>query len=920
MEAFLKIIAREIVAHHAHEMEKVVVVLPGNRAGVYLRKFLSEEMGRPFMAPRFFIFPSFIQWYSGKRTVSNTELVYMLYEAYCSACGSEAEPFLSFVKWADTALKDFNDADQYLVKGNQLFRDLRDYKEIDNWSFTMDPLTAPQEHYLQFWNRLVTIFEAFHRRMHETEKYSYAYLTRLCSEGTMNLSASEEQSKFWFVGLSSLSPAEDTVVQMLVNTHQAQVRMDADRFYIDQPYHEAGMYLRAYRNKHKLEMTDLLRTTEKEMVTHECTTSYGEALALCEYLMTLQEDELRRTAIILSDEKLLHVFLHRLPPLPVPVNIALGTRLDKMAVTQLMAAALQLHRKRNTKGYFHFSDVWFFIRQPALLPILQSDVASIGAYMRKKVWRRIGQPQWDELCQQFPDLKKLEAVFNREIVSVHEAIALLQSLLTILDEIDSDDRTWQAGIKSIGSLLGDWKVLIQRFSFIEDLAAFETVFKLFTSRETVTFQGDPLNGLQVLNMVESRAVDFDILCIVGANDDILPGSSNEQSLIPYDLRVIHKMPTYAEREATYSYTLYRLLHRAKHIHFFYSTISDEFNGTERSRYITQLMEELPSANPQFKIREEFFSLKADESNAKADEVENEEHAQKRMRAWLASGISPTALNKLNACPLDFYYRYIVSLGEEEEMEETISSRTLGIVVHEVLEHFYQPRLQRVIADEEFNDFFPSIEQRVKESIERNYAQVGEEMVGYNRLVQEVAVHMVKSTLEADQRTMRENNANGKPHLVMAVELELKAEVPVEKWGFDSPIHLRGKIDRMDTIGNDWVVIDYKTGSVDEREIKLKSDNIIVRGGDKGKGLQLFTYLYLMHHAGKDLSVTQACIFALANRDKDYYFSCDSALSISTDQIDLFEQELVQLVQETLFGANFAHNPESKYCEYCRTNS
>ena len=116
------------------------------------------------------------------------------------------------------------------------------------------------------------------------------------------------------------------------------------------------------------------------------------------------------------------------------------------------------------------------------------------------------------------------------------------------------------------------------------------------------------------------------------------------------------------------------------------------------------------------------------------------------------------------------------------------------------------------------------------------------------------------------------------------------------------------------------MIDYKTGSVNDRDLKLKSDNIIVRGGEKGKGLQLFTYLYLMHHAGKNLENTSACIFALANREQDYYFTMDSKETIHTDHIDLFEQELIELVKETLFGAKFAHNPASKYCEYCRTNS
>ena len=254
------------------------------------------------------------------------------------------------------------------------------------------------------------------------------------------------------------------------------------------------------------------------------------------------------------------------------------------------------------------------------------------------------------------------------------------------------------------------------------------------------------------------------------------------------------------------------------------------------------------------------------------------------------------------------------------MEETISSRTLGTIVHEVLENFYRPRLKRIILDSEFEEFYPTILDQVKASIEKNYAQTGEDMVGYNRLIQEVAIHMVKSTLEADQRVMAENNAAGKPHMVMEVEEKYTADIPVEKYGFDSPIKIQGKLDRIDAIGNEWVVIDYKTGSVDASEVKIKSDNVIVRGGEKGKALQLFIYLYLMHHSGKELERTSACIFALANRDTDYFFSCDGVETITPSLIELFEQELIDLVQETLLGAKFAHNSESKYCEYCRANT
>lgn len=917
-DSFLYQIAQEIVAAHPSDLHKVVVVLPGNRAGVFLRKYLSEIKGEAFLAPRFFIFPEFIQWATDRRTAPSIELTYMLYQAYQTTCGQEAEPFVVFMKWADTALKDFNDADQYLVKGSALFKDLRDYKEIDQWSFNLDPLSQAQEEYLVFWKKLAEIFDAFHRRMHETEKYSYAYLTRLCAEGLWSKKSEEEETVFWFVGLTSFSPAEELVVRKLVDEKRAQVRWDADRFYVEHPFHEAGYFLRKLKRKMPVVLGDVLRHSEKKMVVYESTTAFGQLLGLSEYLTTLTADELRDTAVIIADERLLNVFMHRLPTLPVPVNVALGMRLDRMAVCQLLAALLRLHKRASGKNFFFFPDVAFFFRQTALIPLFQMELSEVVSFIQKKVWRRLGKREWEELVIEFPTLTQLSFVFDQPADGIISMLDVLRKMLVLLRTVETDDKTWQAGWKSMTALLGEWDLLIQRYSFIQDLAAFDTIFKRFTAREQVTFQGDPLNGLQVVNMVESRAVDFRFVCVIGANDDVLPGGLNEQSLVPQDLRSLYGMPTYTEREATYAYTFYRLLHRAEEVRFFYSAVSTDFKGTERSRYITQLMEELPEINSRFTIEEKKINLRADDQAVRADEMENDEVSKQRLKDLLAHGISPSALNRLITCPLDFYFRYIVGMGEEEEMEETISAKTMGTVVHQVLENFFGPRLDRAIEQDEFVAFLNTVPEQLDDALRQHYTGATGELSGYNTLIRSVALRMIESSLQNDKERMVEAQLSGMPLHVHAVEEKLTRQLDVAAHGGTFPIRLQGKADRIDVQGNKWNVIDYKTGKVEAKEVAKKDNDFL--DPQQTKAVQLLTYIYLLAGRGIDPTNITAEIVSLANREEECKFMYQKSETIGETELVEFEQQLVALMQSTLEAPKFVHNKASNYCEYCRSIS
>ncbi len=83
---------------------------------------------------------------------------------------------------------------------------------------------------------------------------------------------------------------------------------------------------------------------------------------------------------------------------------------------------------------------------------------------------------------------------------------------------------------------------------------------------------------------------------------------------------------------------------------------------------------------------------------KDDPKDSGDHC-KSSRNVAAQGFSPSALTTYIRNPLDFYKQYVLGLREREEVEETVAYNTLGNVVHDSLEKFYEQWLDRELTIE-----------------------------------------------------------------------------------------------------------------------------------------------------------------------------------------------------------------------------
>ncbi|MFM7731140.1 MAG: PD-(D/E)XK nuclease family protein, partial [Flavobacteriales bacterium] len=399
-------------------------------------------------------------------------------------------------------------------------------------------------------------------------------------------------------------------------------------------------------------------------------------------------------------------------------------------------------------------------------------------------WVYVDEKKLNEIKSGYPELTFLIDLLNASITPAD----LVVSLNEVLQHITSKDEFALTASRKIHELLVTMSGLLQRYEFIGDDQALRALFQMIAQREKIYYRGEPIDGLQVLSIHETRGIDFKHVFLLGCNEDNMPGPHVYSSFIPYDLRLHYGLPLPQDADAVYAYTLYRLFHRAESIRFYFATVSSDFKSAEQSRYITQIISEWIPRNSSLElIRQRVQTPAVVKQNF---EYQNNEWVKKRLDELFAYGISPSAMNKYNQCKLDFYFRYIIGLGEEDEVEEQMSSATFGSIVHFVLEEFYAGFIDGYPNVQDFAELKSSLQTRLESAMKRKYKSQSTKY-GFNYLAVEVAKQMLEKYIDYELSEIEQ----GIQRKVVGAEVTLSAEIDVQKHGWDRPIKLKGLADR-----------------------------------------------------------------------------------------------------------------------------
>ncbi|MCT4623784.1 MAG: PD-(D/E)XK nuclease family protein, partial [Schleiferiaceae bacterium] len=367
------------------------------------------------------------------------------------------------------------------------------------------------------------------------------------------------------------------------------------------------------------------------------------------------------------------------------------------------------------------------------------------------------------------------------------------------------------------------------------------LYKTALSTEQISFYGEPLQGLQVMGILETRTLDFDTVIMTSLNEGVLPSGKSNNSFIPFDVRRHYEMPVHKERDAIYAYHFYRLLQRAKNIHLIYNSASSGLGAKEKSRFILQLQSELNGKGVTYEEKEASIYVKEESLNG-LDKMEKTAALKNDILAFLKKGVSPTALSEYVRNPLDFYFNRILGVYDADEIEETIGHATLGSVIHDTLENLYKPFIGTFPERNDFDAIKGKASSELRLNFERHYKK-GQMREGKNLLIFQVSETMVNNFLTSDRTRAEGFKKEGRTIQILSLEEMLDRSVYVPE--LDETIRLRGKADRIEKIGNDIYIIDYKTGSVEQQNLNIKSlEDMYNPDLEKEKVLQLLLYAYM----------------------------------------------------------------------------
>jgi ATP-dependent helicase/nuclease subunit B len=953
MDNFISKVAQFIAEHHTNYAH-LTVVLPSRRAQKYIQQELYRLHGHPIFSPNFITIDQFAKSLIDEELIDSMDLLFRFYKVFTSLGNNE--DFETFLNWAPMLIADCNEIDRYLVDANQLFRNLRDVKELENWSFEQGrTLSESQKRFLDFWDQLKSYYEIINAELEQSGLvYSGAVFRKALEKFDEKIDLTYPNQSFLFAGFNALSESETQLMERLVKRGRAHVLAEADSFYMNNPNHEAGLFIRKTKDRipeMQIMLSESLTQGAKQIELIECAQAGSMLKVTQDLLAKMSPSELNSTVLLLADESLIVPAIKHLPKSIEKANITLGLPLKLTALRPWLELIFEFQNNFlyfNTDAQYHKTLLAFF-RHPFMERFLSDSDRKLVLLEERnivkfnKIFTKLKTDEFSENVQLV--LKKVFAPWKNDFSQALRIILELnQSVFDALSE--SDDLVERSALFHFQESMKPLQLVFERDYVPEmTLRSFEKFFNMRWMRESVAYYGNPIDGLQVMGLLETRLLSFKNLIVVGLNEGIMPPKNNINSLIPMDLRRYFQLPLPTEKDALFAHHFYRLLADAENIHILYSTNQgDDISAAEPSRYIKQIELELAGQNRQIQVNKTSYNIPV---NLSVDELsfENSEVIQQRVLDQFEHGFSPSAMNKFLSCPLDYYFRYVLKYADDEDVEENVEHSTFGTVVHEVLEFLYLPFVGAPsIRIEDIRQMLQicnaEVDKRFKAKFESN-VELFERGAMYFASI--AAKNQIRRFLNQEIKLLAENS--DKTLKIIALEQKLEHELSINFEGETRKIKLSGFIDRLDQWGDQIRIVDYKTGACKPEDVRVsgtvaaKIFKVIQDSGELNAdalsefgnlgarhAIQLLFYAVLYRanygkvpdlvgiYSLRNVNAGLQCLdFAQPRKKADAH---DLSLD---DPLILFMEGFMQLVAQQILEIEvFEHDESSQYCKFCNS--
>ncbi len=905
---FLDKIAAYLLENLSKELSNTVIVLPNKRAKVFLIEALKKQIKTNILAPEIISIEDFVQNIAKVRSIDSIELLFEFYHVYLSITDkANQQSFELFANWAKTLLQDFNEIDRYLLDPTHVLSYLKDIEDIKKWGIEVENKTALLEKYIDFWKLLPKYYESLYAYLLQ-KKVGYQGLIYREAVGNLTEFSKElKESYYVFAGFNALNASEEKIIQHLITANQAEIFWDADQTFLNDPYHDAGLFLRRFKSNWKHYKSNPFEwivdefSQSKNIQVIGTPKTIGQAKIAGSIIENIIDNDptanLDKVAVVLGEENVLIPLLYALPSSVGALNITMGYSSKNNPAQILIAKLFKMHTNalsRNAKNYvFYYKDVLDILTHPLVEPYAQTS----------KLVKIINENNYTFIThQKLTDLNAIPSELFLLLFQKWESgsIAVLETVSTLLLAIknnlsndNEEDKITKSFVFAIFKVINKLINYYSQHPDIDKIDTLHAIYKQVIDLAAVSFEGEPLNGLQIMGVLESRVLDFDTVIVTSMNEGKLPAGKSQNSFIPYDVKRELGLPTFKEKDAIYTYHFYHLLQRAKNVFLLYNTESDGLDAGEKSRFITQLeVEKQPNHN----LSHEIYNAIVPETAYTPMAVDKSPLVMERLKEIAEVGFSPSALTSYIRNPMQFYFQKILRIREVEEVEENIALNTLGTIIHETLKALYDPFVGKFVSEANILNCFKLLDAEVLKQFKVVYKE-GEIKKGRNLLAFEVAKRNVFNFLKVELESIKSGDAIK----IIALETTFQRELTHPSLPF--PVLIKGNVDRIEERNGTIRIIDYKTGKVEKSSVTLKSWNGLTEDIKYDKIIQVLAYAYMYEKEakGKPIEVGIISFKNLKSGFLPFNFKEGKEVNYTIDSnvMDHFLNQMVLLLGEIL---------------------
>lgn len=895
---FLNKIIHELLAQSS-DLSEFNIVLPGKRPIVFIRRILEENNYSGFL-PNFFTVEELINQIADKQPIQGISLWLFAFDVYKSLNLIPRDNFSDFLKWFPTLQKDWDDILKFSESGDQVvLQYMFDEERIKDWAQNLgEDDEVPRKKFLNFWKNMNVFLPVLKQKLQE-KNWATSGMIHETAKAEIDHFAKNTKEKFVFCGFNAFTPVEEKLVRSLLKWDKGQCFFQADHYYFDDERQEAGKFLRNHKTWKEFNDHRAFNWIEddfnqpKNIKVYEVSGNITQTKVLPEIFKEIENKTYSNTAVVLLDENLLPASLDVMYGVQ-NLNITMGFPLKNLsfsnAVKQLFYLQKQLEKNKSS---YYYRDVFPILEE---LPKSAEDELVINQFKAKVEERNIVYISRKLLQELLGELSYSNLLQKADSTNVY-----LDALIDFCKKVkwlEIDDIQYE----NVSHFENSFRIIknqLSPYDFEITMETLEVLINQHINSESIDFQGEPLRGLQIMGLLETRLLNFENVILLSVNEGKLPLGNSQNTYIPFDIRKFFDLHTFLENDSIYAYHFYRLIQDSQNVHLLFNALSSGVNSGEKSRFITQI--EMESSHH---IEHLIIENSSEPIITEPVEFIKTPVVLEKLEKWKEK-VSASHLTSYLYNPVDFYLSKILNTSENDEIEEELSVKNYGNLVHYTLQEVYEVLKGKVLKENDLKTSIKEIDKYIDIAIDKLKHQPEFYEKGMNFIHKAIAKKVIESILNYDLDLVKNGNK------LEILDIEKRFENVDFYLDASQKISFFGFIDRIDRLNGTLRIIDYKTAKIKNLIVKIDQDNVeeYFHNSDRKQALQLCIYQYVVQNLPEFWGLPiETGIWSFAEAKKGVV-----SLQFEKGDIDDAMKSIKSLIEEIL-------NPEMNFIEEIKTYS